>query len=658
MRTKVTLVLIFLNVALFYAIFFLRDDIKDATDTTSILGSEVSNIQTLTIADLTGETRIEKRGDKWLITQPLAWPASETAVRNIITELQFLRPLSTYTVEDYEKNGQTLADINLAPAAFTLSFTSAPTPDNPAPAPVLVRIGRSTDVANRIYILSPDGQRIHVVARSLAESLYRTLQSLRSEELFDIAVYEARSLTLETSPSSRIRFRRENDKWFIEGLSASQTRANKQLTELALGDLRALRVHSFVNPASPQAETARASLANPTLRITLDGTNRRETLLIGRPAPAPAAENPAAETDPATPPEEPSRLYYAIMEGEETGGPSPATATLFTVSVPDKFLNNTLLNAQRALREKQILDLDPTALSSIAIASPDSPQELVLQRLDTSNVWQTVVRIPGREVRTEPADTAIVETLIARLLRLSVIDDNPADSGFIDVASEAQKEDFGFNRPARTVTFTTSTPAQAPVRLLIASSQDQRTYARLASQEYIYRIDGEILRELSTDPLHYRKRDLRELPAIASLKLTELGAEEKTLLDTPYPLPDDTTLDKAAVDALVARLRTLRAKNVVSSEFTKTVTTAGEERPWKYRLDATLVPAGPGATPSVSTLFFAERAGGGIQLVGSTDLNAVFEAEQPLIDALFTLTYGPRDPGPITPPPPAQTPAP
>ena len=107
-----------------------------------------------------------------------------------------------------------------------------------------------------------------------------------------------------------------------------------------------------------------------------------------------------------------------------------------------------------------------------------------------------------------------------------------------------------------------------------------------------------------------------------------------------------------------ARLRTLRAKNVVSSEFTKTVTTAGEERPWKYRLDATLVPAGPGATPSVSTLFFAERAGGGIQLVGSTDLNAVFEAEQPLIDALFTLTYGPRDPGPITPPPPAQTPAP
>ena len=652
MRTKVTLVLIFLNVALFYAIFFLRDDFKGATDTTSILGAEVSNIQTLSVTNASGETltRLEQRAGKWLLTQPLAWPASETAVRNIITELQFLRPITTFTVEEFEKNGQTLADISLAPAALTLSFSTAPSPDNPAPAPVLVRIGKPTDVANRLYILSPDGQRIHVVPRSLAESLYRSLQSLRSDELFNIFVYEARSLVLETSPSSRVRFRRENDKWFIDGLS----RANKQLTELAIGDLRSLRVHSFVNPDSPEAANARTAFANPALRITLQGNNRRETLILGRPAPA----DPDAETatDTETPPE-PAKLYYAIMEGEETGGPSAASATLFTVSITDKFLHGTLLNAQRVLREKQILDLDPAALSSITIVSPDSPQELVLQRLDTSNVWQTVVRVPGREVRTEPADTALVENLIASLLRLSV-EDTPASPGFIDVASEAQKEEFGFNRPARTVTFTTTgSPAQPPVRLLIASSQDQRTYARLASQEYIYRIDGEILRELSTDPLHYRKRELRDLPAIAALKLTGLGATETVLLETPYPLPEDSPLNRSAIDTLVAQLRNLRAKNFVSGEFTRTVTTAGEERPWKYRLDATLASTGAGATPATSTLFIADRAGGGIQLVGSTDLNAVFEAEQPLIDALFALTYGSRDPGP-TPPPPAPTPAP
>ncbi|ATC63177.1 hypothetical protein CMV30_03960 [Nibricoccus aquaticus] len=665
MRTKVTLVLVFLNVALFYVIFFVQEKWKPATDTSVILGPEVANIQSLTVTDNTtgATTALERRGEKWFQTQPLAWPANELAVRTIISELQFLRPISQFPVADLEKSGLSLATYGLEKPPLTLSFTPATSPGAPAPAPVLVRIGNSTDVSNYLYILSPDGTRIHVVPRTLAESLSRTLQSMRSDELFTIRVFEARSLNLEPAAGSRVRFRRENDKWFIEGLSISLTRANKQLTELALADLRALRVHSFVNPTAPEAEAARAALATPALRITIEGNNRRETLLLGPVAPAASVPSESA-SQPATlnpqlpdSPPEPATLRYALMETDETGGTTPARATLFTVSIRDKFLNGTLLNAQRELREKQILDLDPSTLSSITIASPQSTQELVLQRLDTSNAWQIVLRNPGREVQTQPADRSIVETLIASLVRLSV-DDTPENPGFIDVASEAQKEEFGFNRPARTLTFT-GPPAQPPVRLLIASSQDRRTYARLASQEYIYRISDEILRELPVDPLHYRERLLRELPAsttLTALKLTDLS-NDTVVLDTSLPLPADTTLNREAIESLATQLRTLRAKNFTATEFTKTVTTAGEERGWKYRLDASLTST-PTSAPVTSTLFIADRSGGGIQLVGSPEFNAVFEAEQPLIEALFPLTYGPRDPGPPPAPAPTATPAP
>lgn len=676
MRTKVTLVLIFLNVALFYFIFFVGGDFKPAKDVSGILGPEVANIQTLTIRDVAGETliQLERRTDKWLITQPITWPANEFSVRSIINELQFLRPNATFLVADLPKSGQTLADFGLEKPPLSLAFTPAAVPGS-TPVTVLLRIGNSTGVGNNLYVLSPDGERIHVVPRSLAESLARTLVTLRSDELFTIPVFEASSLNLEPANGSRIRFRRENDRWLIEGLSVNQTRASKVNTELALGSLRELRVASFV----PETEDAavRAALANPMLRITIQGTNRRETLLLGPPAPAPAAQETATPDETAGPPKPvvPSTLYYAMMETDDSSESPGTRATLFTVSVPDAFLKTTLLNAQRELREKQILDVDPTSLSAITLSTSQRPNdEVVLQRLEApaASAWQIVRRTPERAPQPEPADRAIVDRLISDLTRLSAQEpaqNEEAASAFIDAPSEAQKEEFGFNRPARTLTLTTNAtagPAPAPVRLLIGVGQDRRTYAKLGHQETIYRVSDEILANTPTDPLYYRQRLIRELPtstAITSLKLTDLS-NDSVLLDTPLPVPADApaTTPPAVIETLVAQLRVLRAKSFTATEFTKTVFVAGEERPWKFRLDATLAPAGgnAGANPAVSSLFFSDRAGGDRLLAGSPEFNLVFEVEQPLLDALFALTYGPRDPGPSAPPPkpPAATPAP
>ena len=680
MRTKVTLVLIFLNVVLFYYIFFVHVSFKPVDNVGRILGPGVANIQTLAITDEKQDTliRIERHGDKWLLTTPIVWPANEFAVRGIINELLYLRPDATFPVENLPNTNQSLADFGLEKPRLTLSFTPAAVPGSPAPAPVVIGIGDSSGVGNRLYILSPDGKQIHVVPRSLAENLTRTLTSIRSDEIFTIPVFEATSLNLEPANGSRIRFRRDNDRWSIEGLSVTQARASKVKTELALTDLRDLRVNSFV--PSAESEPIRAALKTPALRITIEGTNRRETLLLGAPvpnAPTVATATPPADGAPPSTEAKPSTLHYAVMESIDSSDTASSGATVFTVYVPDKFFKDTLLNAARELRERQILDLDFSTLSSLTLASPQSPQEIVLQRLEApaASAWQIVRRSPDRAPEPEPADRAIVEQLISDLAHLSAED--PADnedhpsSAFIDAPSEAQKEEFGFNRPARTITFTTSgTQTPATVRLLIGTSHDRHTYAKLANQEYIYRVSDEILNQIPVDPLVYRQRLLRELPAnitITALKLTDL-ANDAILLDTTLPLAADSPLKPAVIESLVAQLRTLRAKKFTAGEQRKTVFIAGEERPWKYRLDATLTTAGAEARATVSKLYFSERAGGDIQLAGSPEFNVVFEVEQPLLDALFALTYGPHDPGPppetepqstATPPPAStDTPAP
>jgi hypothetical protein len=61
-------------------------------------------------------------------------------------------------------------------------------------------------------------------------------------------------------------------------------------------------------------------------------------------------------------------------------------------------------------------------------------------------------------------------------------------------------------------------------------------------------------------------------------------------------------------------------------------------RPWKYRLDAMVsLPGGTGQTTTM-TLWIADRTGGTEQFAGSKEIGAVFALEQPLLDALFTLT--------------------
>ncbi len=670
MRTKVTLVLIFLNVALFYFIFFVSGDFREAKDTSGILGPEVANIQTLTltVSDAAGDSkiRLERRGERWLITEPIVWRANQFSVRSIINELQFLRPNASFAVADLPQSGQTLADYGLEKPRLTLAFTAPAVAGAPATEPVLVRIGDSSKVGNLLYILSPDAARIHVVPRSLAENLIRSLTTLRSRELFTIPVFEAGEFILEPANASRVRFRRENDRWLITSLSVSQTRASKVNTELALGGLREWSVASFPHEDDPDAVRARAALATPALRITIQGNNRRETLLLGPPAPkppAPADETPDETAAPAAP-ALPSTLYYALMETEDTTA-TQTPGTLFTVSVPDEFLQKTLLNAQRELREKQILDFDPASLSALTLATSQNPGELVIQRLEApaSTAWQLVRRSAGLVPQPEPADRAIVERLIADLSKLAAQD--PAEgeqsaSAFIDAPSEAQKEDLGFTRPARIITLTSSaapgSTTPQTLRLHIGVGRDRLTYARLAHQETIYRVSDEILRDTPVDPLHYRERLIRELPAstpIIALKLTDL-TNDTVLVETPVPLPAEApaTPPASAIDDLAAQLRTLRAKSFVATEFTKTVFSAGEERPWKFRLDATLAPAGgnPEARPTLTTLFFSERTGGDRQLAGSAEFNLVFEVEQPLLDALFTLTYGPRDPGPPTVP--------
>ncbi|HYD85297.1 MAG TPA: DUF4340 domain-containing protein, partial [Opitutus sp.] len=246
MRTKVTLVLLLLNVALFFFIFqFERrwrteDTWKEARR--RVLGPEAADIRSLEIKGPAQSLSLVRRGDTWFITTPLEWPARDTAVSLILNELQLLEHVTSFYVRDLAKNGQTLADYGLDEPKLTVSFTSGNSGDGGRTT--LLRIGDTTKDGMRLYLLSSNGERIHVVNQSLARNLALTFEELHDDRVFTIPVFEAQSLNLQTAaPSSlRIRLRRDASRWTFE--TPIIARASKNATELAINALNTLRIKS------------------------------------------------------------------------------------------------------------------------------------------------------------------------------------------------------------------------------------------------------------------------------------------------------------------------------------------------------------------------------------------------------------------------------
>jgi hypothetical protein len=470
--------------------------------------------------------------------------------------------------------------------------------------------------------------------------------------LLSVRVFEARSLIVQTGAAAgdasrpgagagagvRVRIRRESDgtRWTFD--APITAKASKTAVELAINELNALHAKSF--PASAPSSPSSA----PMLRVTLDGNGRQETLFIGEPVRAAAPPNTGAA---------PAEVeYYAQLEGR---------AALFTVVVPTRLLN-TLRNALETLREKRILEFEPAGVTAVTLAAPVQPNQppLTLQRLEpaagqTGNVappWQIVRRGDGNAAtpQTQPADRAAVQRLLERLALLT------ADVFKSDAPTSADLEEWGFNRPVREITLNAA-GTTTPLIVRLGTDASRNVYARIGAatdnSSPVYQVAADILNDLPLAPIAWRDRAVAEpLPPnarIAAVKLTDLESK-KVLFETAFNATGEASTpprDPKALQTLIAGLRALRAKEFVGGGFAVKVTAAGDDRPWRFQLETAIAlpAAGPGEQTSTLTIFVTERLGGAQQYAGIKELNTVFALEQPMVDALWALAYGPRDPG-------------
>jgi hypothetical protein len=352
---------------------------------------------------------------------------------------------------------------------------------------------------------------------------------------------------------------------------------------------------------------ARYGLTTPFLKIGLKGdtADSSQELWLGGTVPG--------ATD---------KEYYAKLADNPT-----------VVVVKDDAVFTTLLHAQDFLRERQFFGISPEKISTISIQSADS-SEVQMEKLE-DGTWQIADK--DKDKTGAPAyitaDKGVIKTLLDNLRLLSAI----------NFASDAPTSDdlqniFNLKSPAWKVVLQgdkTLKPVTLDIGISTATTPN-RYYTKIEGTDSVYEIDGEIISQFSTEPLHYRDRTLEKLPdgaQIISFKLTKLTGDDLVTGNEVYNFaldPAKTTWDELLkvqspmvrdnLPVVLDSMKQFVVDSYLEAKFEEhyqlsraqgSSTSSGPiPAPWRFRLDVGVQMAGAGgaaASTETLTFYFSEK---------------------------------------------------
>ncbi|OYV45860.1 MAG: hypothetical protein B7X06_04065, partial [Verrucomicrobia bacterium 21-51-4] len=387
----------------------------------------------------------------------------------------------------------------------------------------------------------------------ILENLTQDIALLRSETVFSIPQFEINELDVVLSQPTflKARITKTDQDWQFE--APMRAPASTLRVERTLSTLESLSVCRFI--AEEKNDPALTGLENPTMRISIEGRQKRQTLLIG---------HRLVET--GMPPE-----YFARLEDNPTIFTVPATPL------------DTLRDITQTLRDPYIFSSFAwDQLCAVTITKAD--QGLSLSKLENSS-W--IVRSDTTATTKEysyNADEAVVMDLIERLKNLSIIQ-------FIsDAPSEQDLANYGLNNPECSVRIQDSKNTLA---LQIGNSAiDARGfYAKTTNSPSIYLIPIDVTDQISTRPLFYKTRILEAIPqeyTFSQIEITDLTTEQAIIKGTvaalisPEGLPADKRDDLAQ---LLDAIRILRVRDYLEAPFSLKPADAPQ---WRYLIEVSL----------------------------------------------------------------------
>ncbi len=597
MRLRLTFLLFALNAALLGAIFYFdkvrsTEDLLDQSSRLVLNPDFALDLDRLTIEshNTPDPWTLEQSASQWEVVSPFKWKANPYAVEQLLFQLQRLSWESRFPVSGLDDSTQSLESYQLHDPPIRLTLQSGSTR-------IVLPLGAPTGVGNRLYMMSPDGDYVYVVPRGVLDSLQHDLEAFLDRRVFDLAVEEARALQIQDRAASsvRVRLERNQDRWRF--VSPIETAADPDRVEAFLRDWQALEVEDFL-----EADASSENLSGNSIRLTLEGTGARETLIL-------------------RPPDDSGEAPDHFLGRRE------AWPTLFRIRA-DRV--DELRSVQEDLREKRVLAQTSKDWSSLEIQFGDLG--LTLQKLE-NGTWQVLYTDNDGQLNSLPAD----ETAISRIDQL--LSTLEAQRFLTDAPSESDLERFGLNSPQRRVIIRRENNPDVTFLVggLHPDESETLLYARTDQSDSVFLIRPHVLPSLSLDPYFYRERTIRALPEAAVVLDLELIHRESGL---PVPFPEEDPENETRPgprETLADFMKNIRVERFISEPFAEPLPLDDEKRiEWPYLLEARIrYPSGSSEKTESFTLYLSERLGGTTQYLGDPETGLVGTLPVSIIESLY-----------------------
>ncbi len=604
MRFKLTILLAILNLAIFCLILYVdrNQGSKDEFLTQSRIILDPSFVQGVDNIQIssprTGNAWELQRMDdaSWNVTQPVHWKANPFAVQQLLFQLKALSWLHKFPTDSLETAGQSLQSYDLLDPPLQVSLSSGS-------ESISLSFGAPTEIGNRLYMMSPNGDYIMVISRELANTLHQSLSEFLDRRIFGPGMEESRVVQIQdrTASNVRVRMERTDRNWYF--VSPIEAAADNDRVQALLGDWQNQEGQGFRMPTAEEGE-----VEGEGLRLTLEGLNSRETLVFN-----------------TTTGEDGEGSYYlARMEGFET---------VFQVSAGKV---DALRRVLEDLREKRVLSRHADNWTSMEILFDDI--STTLQRLE-NGAWQVLNKNAAGELNSQPADPVVVQEIRHLLNTLEV-------TRFVsDAPSETDLSRYGLITPQRRIILRKEDGKSVEMSIGGLSREGNETLLYGTTDEIasVFLIRPHILSSIPMNPMHYRERTIRTIPE--STQIVSIWLDE-TATGKTREIKEETT--PLAWANLRSYLRDIEVEGFINPPFSNPLRLDNNRTiEWPFQINCEIrYPESINGETTIQTLYLTERIGGTTQYVGDSETGLVGILPIDLIEVLEPLLVKfPDDPG-------------
>ena len=602
MRLRLTILLFLANIALFASIWLLERE-------PSVDVVRPENLVVFTTLEISGKSIDKPRvlkfeNNKWRIVSPINWRANLFAVNRIRNQIEFIDKEANFPLSELNSRGYKLSDYGLDEPAYLIKYGNGK-------KMYTLKIGKSASVGDRIYLLDEEKEKVFVVDKEFVDGIVVDTERLRDQNVFDIPRFEVSTFSVrlpskESENSLKGNFRRiglvrDGASWKIETPIAVP--ADLKEVEGFLTTVCQLTATSF--PDTTSVDTGFEVSALPTT-LTLEGTNRRQVLLLG------------SKT-------QDGKQIYAKLEDNPT---------IFTL---DASIVELLANMQTSLRDKALTHFDISKVASMTISKDG--KSLKFDKLK-GGTWD--VHVVGKDsVKSFPADAAKVNKILMAFAGTKA-------SEFVSDVPSGDLSRYGITANALQILVTSADQSVASAVIgnnYTSTIGKKLMYARSGGYDAVVGISDELASLLGTNINDYRSRVLDTISSkITSIALTELKTGKVLInLKAKNGIFDMTNLDareRVAGQRLIDYAKNFAVKKYISSDFNeKGAFAVGKLNPWEYELKVTFEVNGTAsATEESRSWMLSKRVGGMTQYGGCKKTETTFLLESVLIDSIFEFT--------------------